>query len=84
MRFLRLVKQEAALVIALADLTKVWDTMTAARALTQIADATLRAAVAFTLREAAVAGKLELFDHARPSEVRAGFFSAWASRAPMS
>ena len=69
MRLLRLVKQEAALVIALADLTKVWDTMTAARALTQIADATLRAAVAFTLREASIAGKLELFDHRAPERV---------------
>lgn len=66
MRFLRLVKQEAALVIALADLTKTWDTMTATRALTKIADATLAAAVAFTLREAAVAGKLELYDQRAP------------------
>ena len=66
MRLLRLVKQEAALVVALADLTKVWDTMTATRALTQIADATLRAAVAFTLREASIAGRLELFDQRAP------------------
>ena len=66
MRLLRLVKQEAALVIALADLTKVWDTMTATRALTQIADATLCAAVAFTLREASIAGRLELFDQRAP------------------
>ncbi|QGM47209.1 bifunctional [glutamine synthetase] adenylyltransferase/[glutamine synthetase]-adenylyl-L-tyrosine phosphorylase [Methylocystis heyeri] len=60
MRSLRLVKQEAALVVALADLSKAWDTMTATRALTLIADATLSAAVSFTLREAAQAGRLAL------------------------
>ncbi len=66
MRFLRLVKQEAALVVALADLSKAWDTMTATRALTQIADATLSAAVAFTLRDAAQTGRLELADQRNP------------------
>jgi len=74
MRFLRLVKQEAALVIALADLTKTWDTMTATRALTQIADATLHAAVAFTLREAASAGKLELADERDPERASGWIF----------
>lgn len=66
MRGLRLVKQEAALVIALADLSKAWSTMEATRALTRIADATLSAAVRFTLREAALAGKLELADPSDP------------------
>jgi glutamate-ammonia-ligase adenylyltransferase len=66
MRHLRLLKQEAALVVALSDLAKVWDTLTAARALTRIADATLQAAVAFTLREAAVAGRLQLADEGAP------------------
>jgi [glutamine synthetase] adenylyltransferase / [glutamine synthetase]-adenylyl-L-tyrosine phosphorylase len=66
MRHLRLLKQEAALLAALADLTKVWDTMTTTRALTQFADAALQAAVAFALREAAIAGKLELFDQRMP------------------
>ncbi|HYA81735.1 MAG TPA: bifunctional [glutamine synthetase] adenylyltransferase/[glutamine synthetase]-adenylyl-L-tyrosine phosphorylase, partial [Methylocystis sp.] len=67
MRHLRLLKQEAALLVALADLAKVWDTMTAARALTEFADAALEAAVAFTLREASIAGKLELFDQRMPA-----------------
>ena len=62
MRRLRLVKQEAALVIALSDLSKVWDTLTATAALTRIADATLSAAIRFTLREAAAHGKIELAD----------------------
>jgi glutamate-ammonia-ligase adenylyltransferase len=66
MRHLRLVKQEAALVVALADLSKAWDTITATQALTQIADATLSAAVAFTLREAAHGGLLELADQRNP------------------
>jgi glutamate-ammonia-ligase adenylyltransferase len=66
MRRLRLVKQEAALVIALADLSKAWGTLEATRALTRIADATLSAAIHFTLREAQHAGKLELADPRDP------------------
>jgi len=54
------------LVVALADLSKAWDTITATQALTQIADATLSAAVAFTLREAAHGGLLELADQRNP------------------
>ncbi len=67
MRELRLLKQEAALLIGLCDLAKVWDTMTATRALTLFADASLSAAVVFTLREAFLAGKLELFDQRAPA-----------------
>ncbi|WP_292530836.1 bifunctional [glutamine synthetase] adenylyltransferase/[glutamine synthetase]-adenylyl-L-tyrosine phosphorylase [Methylocystis sp.] len=66
MRLLRITKQEAALVIALADLAKVWDMPEATRALTRIADATLSAAVRFTLRAAALAGKIELADQRDP------------------
>ncbi|MGD9657490.1 MAG: bifunctional [glutamine synthetase] adenylyltransferase/[glutamine synthetase]-adenylyl-L-tyrosine phosphorylase [Methylocystis sp.] len=66
MRLLRLVKQEAALVIALADLAKVWDMPEATGALTRIADAALSAAIRFTLRAAALAGKLELADQRDP------------------
>lgn len=62
MRALRIIKQEAALVIALADLSKVWGTLDATSALTRIADATLSAAIRFTLRAAAAAGKIELPD----------------------
>ena len=66
MRELRLIKQEAALIIALADLSKAWDTLEATAALTRIADATLSAAISFTLRQAALAGKLELADQRDP------------------
>jgi glutamate-ammonia-ligase adenylyltransferase len=66
MRSLRVIKQEAALVIALADLSKAWETQQATEALTRVADATLSAAVGFTLREAALAGKLELADLRNP------------------
>ncbi|MBG0803197.1 bifunctional [glutamine synthetase] adenylyltransferase/[glutamine synthetase]-adenylyl-L-tyrosine phosphorylase [Methylocystis sp. H4A] len=66
MRLLRVTKQEAALVIALADLAKVWDMPEATRALTRIADATLSAAIRFTLRAAALAGKIELADQRDP------------------
>ena len=66
MRRLRLVKQEAALLIALADLSKAWETLQATQALTRIADATLSAAVRFTLRQAQHAGKIELADQRDP------------------
>ncbi len=62
MRRLRLLKQEAALVIAFADLSKVWETLQATEALTRFADASLSAAIRFTLRQAHLAGKLELAD----------------------
>jgi glutamate-ammonia-ligase adenylyltransferase len=66
MRRLRLIKQEAALVIALADLSKAWETLQATDALTRIADATLSAAIRFTLRQASLSGKLELADQRDP------------------
>jgi glutamate-ammonia-ligase adenylyltransferase len=66
MRALRLLKQEAALVVALADLSRAFETLEATEALTRFADAVLSAAVAFVLREAAVSGKLELADAADP------------------
>jgi glutamate-ammonia-ligase adenylyltransferase len=66
MRLLRLVKQEAALVIALADLFKVWEMPEATGALTRIADAALSAAIRFTLRAASLAGKIELADQRDP------------------
>jgi glutamate-ammonia-ligase adenylyltransferase len=66
MRALRTAKQEAALLVALADLAKAWETLEATAALTRFADAALSAAIAFTLREAASAGKLELYDQRAP------------------
>ncbi|MER2606384.1 MAG: bifunctional [glutamine synthetase] adenylyltransferase/[glutamine synthetase]-adenylyl-L-tyrosine phosphorylase [Siculibacillus sp.] len=72
MRRLRLVKQEAALAIGLADIGGVWDTMEVTGALTRIADATLHAACRFCLREAARRGKIELPD---PTDAAVG--SGW-------
>ena len=66
MRALRRAKQEGALIVALADLSKAWETLEATAALTRLADAALSAAIAFTLREAAAAGKLELYDQRSP------------------
>ncbi|PWB93526.1 bifunctional [glutamine synthetase] adenylyltransferase/[glutamine synthetase]-adenylyl-L-tyrosine phosphorylase [Methylosinus sporium] len=66
MRALRRAKQEGALLVALADLSKAWDTMQATDALTRLADTALAASIAFTLREAAAAGKLELYDQRMP------------------
>ena len=67
MRRLRLLKQEAALAIALADLGQVWSTHEVTDALTRLGDATLGAAVDFALRDAAARGKLDLADPAAPS-----------------
>ena len=60
MHKLRLIKAEAAMIIALADLAKTWDTLKTTHALTLIAQAVLSAAIKFTLREATITGKIEL------------------------
>jgi glutamate-ammonia-ligase adenylyltransferase len=57
---LRRARNEAALLIALADLNGAWDGATVTRALSGFADAAISAAVAFALREAHEAGKLKL------------------------
>ena len=66
MRQLRLLKSEAALLIALADIGGVWPVMRAARALTDLADTAVGAASRFVLAEAARAGRLAPKDEARP------------------
>jgi len=66
MHKLRLIKAEAAMIIALADLAKAWDTLKTTHALTLIAQAVLSAAIKFTLREAAITGKIELSDIRNP------------------
>ena len=53
MRLLRRMKAEAALLIALADIGGVWPVMRATRALTELADTAVGAAVRFLLRDAA-------------------------------
>ncbi len=60
MRVFRVAKQEASLLIALADLAQVWEAEVVMRAMTDFADAALSAAIDFTLREAAQQGKLTL------------------------
>ncbi|WP_319529343.1 bifunctional [glutamine synthetase] adenylyltransferase/[glutamine synthetase]-adenylyl-L-tyrosine phosphorylase [uncultured Cohaesibacter sp.] len=51
MHDLRLIKQDAALTIALADLAGLWSVKQTTNALTQIADATLRGALRFALSD---------------------------------
>ena len=68
MRLLRRMKAEAALLIALADIGGVWPVMRATRALTELADTAIRAAVRFLLRDAAARGRLKPADPAKPEE----------------
>jgi glutamate-ammonia-ligase adenylyltransferase len=69
MRILRRLKADAALLIALADIGGVWPVAQVTRALTDLADTTLGAAVRHLLGEAARHGKLNLGD---PSDPEAG------------
>jgi glutamate-ammonia-ligase adenylyltransferase len=66
MRRLRRMKAEAALTTALADLGGVWPVAQVTRALTELADAAVGAAVRFLLAEAARSGKLGLPDATDP------------------
>lgn len=66
MRILRRMKAEAALLIALADIGGVWPVMRATRALTELADTAVDAAVRFALSEAARADRLNPGDKANP------------------
>ena len=68
MRRLRLMKAEAALLIALADIGGVWPVMRATCALTDLADATVDAAARFALAEAAREKRLTPKDKARPQD----------------
>ncbi len=58
MRALRLIKQEAALLIALADLGGVWSVERVTQALSLFADSTLQAALAFVTQEEIARGTL--------------------------
>ncbi len=62
MRCLRRVKQEAALLIALADLGGVWALEQVTQALSRLADAALKAALDFSLQVEASLGKINLSD----------------------
>lgn len=72
-RQLRLLKSEAALLIALSDIGGVWPVMRVTRALTEVADAAVRGAVRFLMRRAAAEGKLKPADPARPED-GSGYF----------
>ncbi|HXW27234.1 MAG TPA: bifunctional [glutamine synthetase] adenylyltransferase/[glutamine synthetase]-adenylyl-L-tyrosine phosphorylase, partial [Xanthobacteraceae bacterium] len=66
MRLLRRMKAQAALMIALADIGERWPVMRVARALTDLADTAVAAALGHLLRAAARDGKLAPRDPARP------------------
>ena len=66
MQCLRMAKQSAALLIALADLGGVWDVVAVTQALSQFADAAVSGALRYLLRAAANDGKLVLRDAQDP------------------
>src|SRR3954453_22774790 len=68
MRLLRRMRAEAALLIALADIGGVWPVMRVTRAVTELADTAVRAALRFLLREAAARGRLKPADPAKPED----------------
>jgi glutamate-ammonia-ligase adenylyltransferase len=68
MRVLRRMKAEAALVIALADIGGVWPVVQVTRALTDMADTALGAAVNHLLRDAVRRGKLLPGDKSHPEQ----------------
>ncbi|MGA9601940.1 MAG: bifunctional [glutamine synthetase] adenylyltransferase/[glutamine synthetase]-adenylyl-L-tyrosine phosphorylase [Methylocystis sp.] len=73
---LRSAKQEAALLIGLADLAQVWEAESVMRALTVFADVTLSATIDFTLRQAAETGSLTLPDPDEPARGSGWIFLA--------
>ncbi len=73
MRGLRVMKREAALLVALADLGGVWSLAEVTRALTAVADRALAAAVDHLLAGAHADGKIRLPDPARPG-AGSGYF----------
>ena len=73
MRVLRGMKAQAALLIALADIGKVWPVMRVTAALTDLADIAVRAALRFLMSDAARRGKLNPADKSQP-ELGSGYF----------
>jgi [glutamine synthetase] adenylyltransferase / [glutamine synthetase]-adenylyl-L-tyrosine phosphorylase len=72
-RLLRLMKAEAALLIALADIGGVWPVLQVTAALTDLAVASVRSALHFLLRQETVRGRLAPLDKDRPED-DCGFF----------
>ncbi len=68
MRLLRLMKSEAALLIALADIGGAWPVMRTTRALTELADTAVSSAVGFLLRDAARRGRFKPRNAAQPEQ----------------
>lgn len=66
---LRLVKQEAALLIALCDLGDVWDVIRVTEALSDLADATLEAALTFLLDAEVAQNRMRPISPTQPSGV---------------
>jgi glutamate-ammonia-ligase adenylyltransferase len=68
MRLLRRMKSEAALLIALCDIGGVWPVMRVTAALTDLAVASVRAALRFVMRQEAARGRLLPSDIDRPED----------------
>jgi len=68
MRLVRRMKAEAALLIAIADIGGVWPVVRATRALTDVADTAVGAAVRFLLADMARDGRLKTHDKSRPQD----------------
>jgi [glutamine synthetase] adenylyltransferase / [glutamine synthetase]-adenylyl-L-tyrosine phosphorylase len=66
MQLLRRMKSEGALLIALCDVGGAWPIMRAAKALTDLADTAVAAAVQFLLADAAKAGRIATRDKKKP------------------
>jgi len=68
MQLLRRLKAEAALLIALCDIGGVWPVMRVTAALTELATASVQAALRYLLRQETVRGRLAPSDHERPEQ----------------
>jgi [glutamine synthetase] adenylyltransferase / [glutamine synthetase]-adenylyl-L-tyrosine phosphorylase len=68
MHLLRRMKAEAALLIALCDIGGVWPVMRVTAALTDLAVASVQAALRFLLRQEVARGRMTAFNHDRPEE----------------
>jgi glutamate-ammonia-ligase adenylyltransferase len=68
MHLLRLMKAEAALLIALCDIGGVWPVMRVTAALTDLAVASVQAALRFLLRQEIARGRMIATNHDRPEE----------------
>src|SRR4051795_10852761 len=68
MNLLRRMKAEAALLIALCDIGGIWPVMRVTAALTDLAVASVQAALRFLLRQEVARGRMVAFNHDRPED----------------